>query len=157
MEGFEKSEVRGEVIDNGDVLRSQSYTPIFGTKFYWDVPYLVDVEKYKKAFKTEITEGYGGTLSLTSEIENGYQVVWAYSSKKKENDEDWTTDCFQFNYDKLKNFVKFVKKITDTFIGVDNVAVLEKCIRLEKEINNITKQKQTLLQVSGNTGCEYEV
>lgn len=157
MKGFEKSESWGEVIDDGDVLRSQSYTPIFGTKYYWDVPYLVDVEKYKKAFKTEITEGYGGTLSLTSEIEDRYQVVWAFSSKKKENDGDWTSDCFQFHYDKLEDFVEFVKKITDTFIGVDNIAVLEKCIRLEEEINNITKQKQALLQVSGNTGYEYVV
>lgn len=150
MEGFEKSEVRGEVIDNGDVLRSQPYTPIFGTKYYWNVPYLVDVEKYKKAFKTEITEGYGGTLSLQSEIEDGYQVVWACSSKNKENDGDWTSDCFQFNYDKLEDFVEFVKKITDTFIGVDNIAVFERCIELENRINNIAKSMQTLLRVTGN-------
>lgn len=155
MEGFEKSEVRGEVIDDGDILRSQPYTPIFGTKYYWDVPYLVDVEKYKKAFKTEITEGYGGTLSLTSEIENGYQVVWAFSHKKKENERDWTSDCFQFHYDDINKFKEFVRSITDTFIGVDNVEVLRMCIDMENQITEINHKKEMLLNVSGNVNtCE---
>lgn len=150
MKGFEKAEDWGEVIDDGDVLRSQPYTQIFDTEYYWDVPYLVDVEKYKKTFHTRITDGYINSLSLTSNIENGYQVVWAFSSKKQENERDWTSDCFQFHYDNLDEFKDFVRKITTTFIGVDNIGVLEKCIELEKEINNITEQKQRLLNVSNN-------
>lgn len=150
IQGFEKAEDWGEVIDDEDVLRSQPYTQIFDTEYYWDVPYLVDVEKYKKTFHTRMTDGYINSLSLTSRIENGYQVVWAWSSKKEENERDWTSDCFQFNYDNLDDFKEFVRKITTTFIGVDSIGVLEKCAKLEKEINNITEQKQRLLNVTNN-------
>ena len=61
-----------------------------------------------------------------------------------------TSDCFQFNFDDLNKFKEFVRKITATFIGVDNIGVFEKCIELEKEINNITEQKQRLLNVINN-------
>ena len=138
MKEFEKVENWGEVIDDGDVLRSQPYTQIFDTEYYWNVPYVVDVEKYKKMFHTRMTDGYINTLSLTSEIENGYQVAWAFSSKKKENERDWTSDCFQFHYDNLDKFKEFVRKITATFICVDKEGVFKKCNSMNEQIDNIT-------------------
>ena len=74
----------------------------------------------------------------------------AFSRKKKEKQGDLTSDCFQFHFDDLNKFKEFVRKITETFIGVDNISVFEKCIELEKEINSITKHKETLLQVIRN-------
>ena len=152
----EKEEGCCDVVDDSDgVLRSQPYTQIFDTKYYWNVPYLIDVENYKKEIKTEIPDGYTNILSLTSEIENGYKVVLAFSRKKKEKQGDLTSDCFQFHFDDLNKFKEFVRKITETFIGVDNISVFEKCIDMENQITEINRKKERLLNVSGNVNtCE---
>ena len=62
---------------------------------------------------------------------------------------EWDSDCFQFNYDDLDKFKEFVKKLTDTFITVDKVAVFNMCVDMERQIENIKKQMDKLVSVNG--------
>ena len=79
----------------------------------------------------------------------------AFSRKKKEKQGDLTSDCFQFHFDDLNKFKEFVRKITETFICVDNISVFEKCIDMENQITEINRKKERLLNVSGNVNtCE---
>ena len=82
VKGFEEAGVKYDVIEDEQELRSKPYERIFDTEYYWSVPYIVDVEKYKKAFNTRMTDEFIGSLYLVCEIENDYQVIWPCSTKE---------------------------------------------------------------------------
>lgn len=140
-----------EKIGDKKSVRNKIYSKIFHTDFYWDVPYLIDVEKFKKDFSNSRMDVKRlKSVRFSFEIyKNSFGgpnfVLYMFTNCPEDNSKDFLEnfnyECFQFlDYQKysIKDFIEFVEKTTKCIIGIDEIEV-EKI--KEKRIKEIEKLK----------------
>jgi len=110
---------------------------IFDTKYRWEVPYLIDVEKYKAVVNTELSDEQLRSLRLSAHFWGMHcnQVLnftfYSWSSQDDEDDTCNQYDCLQYgeyNGAGRKSYEEFKAKVmavTDCIIGVDTEALDE--------------------------------
>lgn len=143
-------------IKNGESIRSKTYARIFDTDYYWNVPYLIDVEKYKNVMgkNCRMTDKNMSTVSFSCEMykmKSFYDVhfvlyVW---TNNKTNEGEWQYDCYlkpDYTDDKeysFQDFKTFIRNITDCIIGIDDDAVntvIYKRVSDMKELQSLNEQ-----------------
>ncbi len=134
-----------DLSDINKVVRSKIYSHIFDTGFYWEAPYLIDVEKYKKVIGNDsrMTAKNTSTVKFSCEMWKSSSGDMNYTfyafTNNNTADYEWHYDCCLFldgecTFDEFKSFIK---KITECIIGIDKQAVTKIINKRTKEIDKL--------------------
>ena len=156
-ESYDK--IESEIKNMGEKeIRSKTYGRIFDTDFYWKVPYLIDVKKYKSLMgkDSRMTDNNTESLNFSCEIWRGMctnYTFFAWSNREAEKNNDWLYDCYQkddFEGYTFSDFKKFITDITQCIIGVDKEAVKRNIDEVNASIKQAMKLNETLLKLTEN-------
>lgn len=138
---------------------SKIYSKIFDTNFYWGMPYLIDVDKYKDVIGKEhrMTDDNTRSVKFTCEMWRGEYdcsstnfTLYVQTNNKDIKADEWDYDCYLKSNDgdnyTFEDFKTFITKVTECIIGVDTESAYDEYIKRNNEIENLVNINKELLK-----------